>query len=68
MKRVQKSIKSLRPQMVYDATSDNSGHTAILCFAQIQPYGWTSDTRRMLSEIGLRGGFKNRFKKGGMII
>jgi len=51
-----------------NATSDNSGHTAILCFAQIQPYGWTSDTRRMLSEIGLRGGFKNRFKKGGMII
>ena len=32
------------------ATFDNSGHTATLRSAQIQPYGWTSYVRKTLSE------------------
>jgi len=32
------------------ATADNSGHTAMLRSAQIQPYGWTSYVRRTLGK------------------
>ena len=32
-------------------TSPNSGHTATLCSAQIQPYGWISHVRRTLYAI-----------------
>ena len=31
-------------------TADNSGHTATLRSAQIQPNGWTSHVRNTLSE------------------
>jgi len=49
-------------------TADNSGHTATLRSAQIQPNGWTSHVRNTLSEIVSLKTNKKLKKIKGMVI